>query len=219
MGGYVVAHLKRDIVQLGEKVRRILFLKCICFYWFLVFLKFWIFSILNTYFSTTISVVSDLVLLSFELRILNFGFFKSHCQPLNFGFFLWSWALKTRLEGSVFFAGGVLKFSTEILRRERCWEVFRDEQRCSDIVRDVKIFLDMFRDGQKCTKKMQSSQRIWCRTGLALFDMPNLNRFDILSLSIFVFYRGKKMPCLSLFHGMSFYTVHYNIHKCRKRYC
>ena len=108
MGGYVVAHLKRDIVQLGEKLRRILFSKCICFYWFLVFLKFWIFSILNTYFSTTISVISDLVLLSFELRILNFGFFKSHCQPLNFGFFLWSWALKTRLEGSVFFAGGVL---------------------------------------------------------------------------------------------------------------
>ena len=108
MGGYVVAHLKRDIVQLGEKVRRILFSKCICFYWFLVFLKFWIFGILNTYFSTTISVISDLVLLSFELRILNFGFFKSHCQPLNFGFFLWSWALKTRLEGSVFFAGGVL---------------------------------------------------------------------------------------------------------------
>ena len=57
---------------------------------FLVFLKFWIFGILNTYFSTTISVISDLVLLSFELRILNFGFFKSHCQPLNFGFFLWS---------------------------------------------------------------------------------------------------------------------------------
>ena len=108
MGGYVVAHLKRDIVQLGEKLRRILFSKCICFYWFLVFLKFWIFGILNTYFSTTISVISDLVLLSFELRILNFGFFKSHCQPLNFGFFLWSWALKTRLEGSVFFAGGVL---------------------------------------------------------------------------------------------------------------
>ena len=108
VGGYVVAHLKRDIVHLGEKLRRILFSKCICFYWFLVFLKFWIFGILNTYFSTTISVVSDLVLLSFELRILNFGFFKSHCQPLNFGFFLWSWALKTRLEGSVFFAGGVL---------------------------------------------------------------------------------------------------------------
>ena len=112
MGGYVVAHLKRDIVQLGEKLRRILFSKCICFYWFLVFLKFWIFGILNTYFSTTISVISDLVLLSFELRILNFGFFKSHCQPLNFGFFLWSWALKTRLEGSVFFAGGVLIFNT-----------------------------------------------------------------------------------------------------------
>ena len=112
MGGYVVAHLKRDIVQLGEKVRRILFSKCICFYWFLVFLKFWIFGILNTYFSTTISVISDLVLLSFELRILNFGFFKSHCQPLNFGFFLWSWALKTRLEGSVFFAGGVLYLKT-----------------------------------------------------------------------------------------------------------
>jgi hypothetical protein len=109
VGGYVVAHLKRDIVQLGEKLRRILFSKCICFYWFLVFLKFWIFGILNTYFSTTISVISDLVLLSFELRILNFGFFKSHCQPLNFGFFLWSWALKTRLEGSVFLAGGVLK--------------------------------------------------------------------------------------------------------------
>ena len=108
VGGYVVAHLKRDIVQLGEKVRRLLFSKCICFYWFLVFLKFWIFGILNTYFSTTISVISDLVLLSFELRILNFGFFKSHCQHLNFGFFLWSWALKTRLEGSVFFAGGVL---------------------------------------------------------------------------------------------------------------
>ena len=112
MGGYVVAHLKRDIVQLGEKLRRILFSKCICFYWFLVFLKFWIFGILNTYFSTTISVISDLVLLSFELRILNFGFFKSHCQPLNFGFFLWSWALKTRLEGSVFFAGGVLFLNT-----------------------------------------------------------------------------------------------------------
>ena len=117
MGGYVVAHLKRDIVQLGEKLRRILFCiaKCICFYWFLVFLKFWIFSILNTYFSTTISVISDLVLLSFELRILNFGFFKSHCQPLNFGFFLWSWALKTRLEGSVFFAGGVLDHKTILL--------------------------------------------------------------------------------------------------------
>ena len=43
VGGYVVAHLKRDIVQLGEKLRRILFSKCICFYWFLVFLKFWIF--------------------------------------------------------------------------------------------------------------------------------------------------------------------------------
>ena len=24
---------------------------------------------------------------------------------------------------------------------------------------------------------------------------------------------------LDKFHGMSFYTVHYNIHKCRKRYC
>ena len=32
VGGYVVAHLKRDIVQLGEKLRRILFSKCICFY-------------------------------------------------------------------------------------------------------------------------------------------------------------------------------------------
>ena len=116
MGGYVVAHLKRDIVQLGEKLRRILFSKCICFYWFLVFLKFWIFGILNTYFSTTISVISDLVLLSFELRILNFGFFKSHCQPLNFGFFLWSWALKTRLEGSVFFAGGVLRIERMLTR-------------------------------------------------------------------------------------------------------
>ena len=84
--GYVVAHLKRDIVQLGEKVRRILFLKCICFYWFLVFLKFWIFGILNTYFSTTISVITDLVLLSFELRILNFGFFKSYSDvPLLIG--------------------------------------------------------------------------------------------------------------------------------------
>ena len=31
--------------------------------------------------------------------------------------------------------------------------------------------------------------------------------------------QGQKMPFLSLFHGMSFYTVHYNIHKCRKRYC
>ena len=119
MGGYVVAHLKRDIVQLGEKLRRILFSKCICFYWFLVFLKFWIFGILNTYFSTTISVISDLVLLSFELRILNFGFFKSHCQPLNFGFFLWSWALKTRLEGSVFFAGGVLLSKKYTLNLER----------------------------------------------------------------------------------------------------
>ena len=48
----------------------------------------------------------------FELR-----FFKSHCQPLNFGFFLWSWALKTRLEGSVFFAGGVLIKKTVAKRR------------------------------------------------------------------------------------------------------
>ena len=63
VGVYVVAHLKRDSVQPGEKVRRLLFSKCICFYWFLVFLKFWIFGILNTYFSTTISVISDLVLL------------------------------------------------------------------------------------------------------------------------------------------------------------
>ena len=30
---------------------------------------------------------------------------------------------------------------------------------------------------------------------------------------------AKKCLFLSLFHGMSFYTVHYNIHKCRKRYC
>ena len=30
--GYVVAHLKRDCVQPGEKVRRLLFSKCICFY-------------------------------------------------------------------------------------------------------------------------------------------------------------------------------------------
>ena len=32
VGVYVVAHLKRDSVQPGEKVRRLLFLKCICFY-------------------------------------------------------------------------------------------------------------------------------------------------------------------------------------------
>ena len=32
VGGYVVAHLKRDIVQSGAKVRRLLFSKCICFY-------------------------------------------------------------------------------------------------------------------------------------------------------------------------------------------
>ena len=64
VGVYVVAHLKRDSVQPGEKVRRLLFSKCICFYWFLVFLKFWIFGILNTYFSTTISVIYDLALLS-----------------------------------------------------------------------------------------------------------------------------------------------------------
>ena len=139
MGGYVVAHLKRDIVQLGEKVRRLLFSKCICFYWFLVFLKFWIFSILNTYFSTTISVISDLVLLSFELRILNFGFFKSHCQPLNFGFFLWSWALKTRLEGSVFFAGGVLyyKHTVKYLASDLPRRWFRDE--------DKPVFHEWFR--------------------------------------------------------------------------
>ena len=131
VGGYVVAHLKRDIVQLGEKVRRLLFSKCICFYWFLVFLKFWIFGILNIYFSTTISVISDLVLLSFELRILNFGFFKSHCQPLNFGFFLWSWALKTRLEGSVFFAGGVLynKIYLEKTKTERFTQIQKNDKK------------------------------------------------------------------------------------------
>ena len=32
-------------------------------------------------------------------------------------------------------------------------------------------------------------------------------------------FTGGKMPFLSLFHGKSFYTVHYNSHKCRKRYC
>ena len=30
--GYVVAYLKKDCVQPGEKVRRILFSECICFY-------------------------------------------------------------------------------------------------------------------------------------------------------------------------------------------
>ena len=32
VGGYVIAHLKRDSVQPGAKERRLIFLKCICFY-------------------------------------------------------------------------------------------------------------------------------------------------------------------------------------------
>ena len=58
-------------------------------------------------------------------------------------------------------------------------EMFRDKQRYADICRDVKIFLEMFRDGQKCTKKMQSSQRIWCRTGPASDIGPSAGEADI----------------------------------------
>ena len=72
-----------------------------------------------------------------------------------------------------------VQFSTEIYEDERNVQRYRDEQRCSDIFGDVKIFLEIFRDGQKCTKKMQSSQRIWCRTGPASDIGPSAGEADI----------------------------------------
>ena len=67
--GYVVAYLKKDCVQPGEKVRRILFSECICFYWFVIFLNFWIFDIFNIYFLSTIPVISELILLGSPVTI------------------------------------------------------------------------------------------------------------------------------------------------------